>query len=129
MVRNYVRKTLDKTKPEVRGRMVIDQPGYCVVWAFTTKRPPVPRKVANLVVFIRPQPGKPVPHKRSYRVGWKGGVRMAVSDDLLRLRTEHPGLLEEVLQRLARMEERMVNPEARRGSWSRGGARKRAVRV
>jgi len=113
-----VRRTLGKAKPEVKGRLVIDHPAYSVWWRYATKQPPRPKPVANLVVFIKPQEGKPVPRKRSFYFGWKGGDELAMTEDLLRLRREHPGLLENVLWRLEPLEERMVD---------RGGRRRRRV--
>lgn len=85
----YVKKKLSKDRPDCHGKVIIDKirPGYLVMWKYKTKRPPAPKKWANLVVFLKDKEAS----KRSYHVAW-GWHGFASSEQLARLMQEQPAI-------------------------------------
>lgn len=106
-MRRYTRKKLDKTAPDSPGKVLFERRelGYLVHWKFKTKKPPQPKRWANIVVFLM----DPNARKRSFQTAWNGRA-LARSADLDRLNDEHPDIVLDLYDLLPVHNERLVKP-------------------
>ena len=103
----YVSKKANKDRPNSPGAVVVDCPEYLVVWKFKTRKPPKPRRWANLVVYLKAAGLK----RRSFHVSWSAS-RFAHSAAIEFLQEHHPEVVPDLWERLRPAQAKMVKPMA-----------------